>query len=228
MMIKQNKTRIKINFKKNNLPDIHIVDRYVETLKSFGVVNDKKGLDYFIRNEEIVDPSSLPKSHHDGFIGWVIGGSYFTKMLPVSKVVEILRKTNKHVVLLGGKEDQNKGAEIAQKIGAQVYNACGKYSLNQSASLVQQADKVLSNDTGLMHIAAAFNKPILSFWGNTIPEFGMTPYMPKNPDRSKIMEIKDLSCRPCSKLGYKKKCPKRHFYCMELIDVDEVVSWINS
>ncbi|MBL7917238.1 MAG: glycosyl transferase, partial [Bacteroidia bacterium] len=51
----------------------------------------------------------------------------------------------------------------------------------------------------------------ISFWGNTIPEFGMYPYKP-HPE-SKIMEVKNLKCRPCSKLGY-KKCPKQHFNCM--------------
>jgi ADP-heptose:LPS heptosyltransferase len=62
-----------------------------------------------------------------------------------------------------------------------------------------------------MHIAAAFRKKIISIWGNTVPEFGMYPYMP-NPE-SKIFEIRDLSCRPCSKLGY-RKCPKKHFRCI--------------
>ena len=130
-------------------------------------------------------------------------------------------------MLLGGPEDKNAGAEIAAKIGEQVFNACGKFNLNQSASLVEQADKVLSNDTGLMHIAAAFNKPILSFWGNTIPEFGMYPYMPQKPQLSTLMQVEGLRCRPCSKLGF-KKCPKKHFYCMELMDVDKVVEWMLS
>jgi ADP-heptose:LPS heptosyltransferase len=66
-----------------------------------------------------------------------------------------------------------------------------------------------------MHIAAAFNKKIVSIWGNTIPEFGMGPYLPNA--ENKLLEIKNLSCRPCSKLGY-KKCPKGHFKCMNEID----------
>ena len=76
----------------------------------------------------------------------------------------------------------------------------GKISLNESASLIRDADAVLTNDTGLMHIAAAFKKKILSFWGNTVPEFGMVPY--QADPASKIMEVKNLKCRPCSKLGY--------------------------
>ena len=217
-----------VNFKRNRMPDVHIVDRYLETLNQFGVKNDQKGLDYFIPKGEEVDLKSLPESHQNGYQAWVIGGSYFTKMYPEEKVIEILRRTNKPTLLLGGPEDAEKGERILKKTGTHVFNACGKFSLNQSASLVKQAEKVLSNDTGLMHIAAAFSKPILSFWGNTVPEFGMTPYLPMNPERSKIMEIKDLNCRPCSKLGYKKRCPKKHFYCMELIEVDEVLNWIEN
>ncbi|MCB0480927.1 MAG: glycosyltransferase family 9 protein [Flavobacteriales bacterium] len=217
---------VMVNFKRNRLPDVHIVDRYLDTLQDFKIKNDFEGLDYFIPKSDEVGLNELPKSHQNGYLAWVIGGSYFTKMWPPSKVVECLRRVETPIILLGGREDQAKGEEIRLKSGNHVFNACGKFNLNQSASLVKQAQKVLSNDTGLMHVAAAFNKPILSFWGNTIPEFGMTPYIPQHPELSKIMEIKGLDCRPCSKLGYKKNCPKKHFHCMELIDVDEVVGWI--
>ena len=147
-------------------------------------------------------------------------------MLPAHKVIEIARRVEKPIVLLGGPEDKENGKLIASKIGSTVYNACGKYNLNQSASLVKQAEKILTNDTGLMHIAAAFNKSILSFWGNTIPEFGMHPYFPQKPELSTLVEAKGLACRPCSKLGYKTKCPKTHFHCMEMVEVNIIVDWI--
>lgn len=111
---------------------------------------------------------------------------------------------------------------IQEVCGDSIFNACGKFNLNQSASLVKQAEKILTNDTGLMHIAAAFNKEIYSFWGNTIPEFGMYPYMPQCPDRSTILEVKDLRCRPCSKIGY-QKCPKGHFDCMNKVNVEKLI-----
>jgi ADP-heptose:LPS heptosyltransferase len=82
---------------------------------------------------------------------------------------------------------------------------------------------VLTNDTGLMHIAAAFRKKILSFWGNTIPEFGMSPYQPDPV--SVVLQVNGLKCRPCSKLGF-DKCPKKHFRCMNDIPADEAVQWI--
>ena len=70
-----------------------------------------------------------------------------------------------------------------------------------------------------MHIAAAFNKNIISVWGNTIPEFGMTPFLPEGSSSLNIIsEVKNLNCRPCSKIGY-DKCPKGHFRCMMENDV---------
>jgi ADP-heptose:LPS heptosyltransferase len=149
-------------------------------------------------------------------------------MLPAIKVIEIIRKTKKSILLLGGPEDKEKGDFIASKLGSQVYNTCGKFNLNQSASLVKQANKILTNDTGLMHIAAAFSKPTLSFWGNTVPEFGMYPYFPEKPELSTLVEVEGLACRPCSKLGYKNNCPKKHFHCMEMVEVDSVAEWVNA
>jgi ADP-heptose:LPS heptosyltransferase len=99
------------------------------------------------------------------------------------------------------------------------FNSCGEFNLNQSASVIKQSEKVITSDTGLMHIASAYKKEIISLWGNTIPEFGMYPYLPGS--KSRILEVKNLSCRPCSKLGH-KKCPKGHFKCMNDIEISEI------
>ena len=81
---------------------------------------------------------------------------------------------------------------------------------------MQKSERVFSHDTGMMHIAAALQKPIVSIWGNTIPEFGMYPYYgEKQLEGSMTLEVQELSCRPCSKIGF-EKCPKGHFNCMEL------------
>lgn len=207
-----------VNFKINRLPNVHIVDRYFDAVKSLEVKNDLLGLDYFITEKDEVDLKTLPTNFQHGFIGWVIGGKHNTKIYPAEKIIEICKRNSKPVVLLGGPEDVEKGDEIKNAVGDNVFNACGKFNLNQSASLVKQADKIFTNDTGLMHIAAAFNKEIVSFWGNTIPEFGMYPYMPQFPERSEILEVKNLKCRPCSKIGY-KSCPKKHFDCMNKIEI---------
>jgi heptosyltransferase-2 len=96
----------------------------------------------------------------------------------------------------------------------------------QSASLIEHATKIVTADTGLMHIAAALHKDVLVIWGNTVPEFGMWPYMPDQPQRIFQAEVKGLSCRPCSKLGY-PKCPKKHFDCMNKQAVNEIIAQLN-
>lgn len=212
-----------VNLKINKLPNVHIVDRYFKAVESLGVKNDGGGLDYFVSKQDEIDINTLPASHHKGFIGFVIGARHNTKQLPEHKIISICKKINLPIVLLGGPEDAEKGERIAKEVGDKIYNACGKYTINQSASLVKQASKIITHDTGLMHIASAFKKDIISVWGNTIPEFGMYPYMPGKD--SHIMEVKGLSCRPCSKLGY-KACPKKHFKCMEEINEQEIISYM--
>lgn len=209
-----------VNFKKNKLPPIHIVDRYFETVQSLGVKNDGKGLDYFINDKDEIDiPSTLPTLFHEDYSALVVGGSYFTKQIPINKLKEICTKSSLPLILLGGKEDAAIAEQVYQFHKNKTINLCGKLNLNQSASIIQQANKVITSDTGLMHIAAAFKKDIISLWGNTIPEFGMGPYLAGN--NSQILEVKGLSCRPCSKLGY-KKCPKGHFKCMNDIEIKSI------
>ncbi|WP_019990532.1 glycosyltransferase family 9 protein [Rudanella lutea] len=197
-------------WKVNTMPPVHIVDRYMATLHTFGVINDEQGLDYVIPYRDQVEPDWLPATHRPHYVAYAIGGQHNTKKLPVPRMIELCRKIDYPIVLLGGKEDAAAGAEIEQALGSKlIYNACGKYNLNQSASLLQQARVVFSHDTGLMHIASALKKKVYSIWGNTTPLFGMFPY--KTPYA--ILENNDLSCRPCSKIGY-AKCPLGHFKCM--------------
>jgi ADP-heptose:LPS heptosyltransferase len=205
------------NFKINVMPDRHIVDRYMETVAPLGVVNDNLGLDYFIPENEKVKDADLPFSHSQGFLSIAIGAAHFTKKLPVDKLKELCEKIEYPIILLGGMEDFDNGAEIASVDPVKIYNACGKFSLNESADIVRRSKLVISHDTGLMHIAAAFKKMVLSVWGNTVPSFGMYPYMTEY----KIFQVNKLWCRPCSKIGY-EKCPLGHFKCMNQMSIDAI------
>lgn len=207
----------------NRLPDVHIVDRYLETVKSFGVVNDGKGLDYFIPQKDCVTKNDIPLSHNFGYVGIVIGAALNTKKLPVYKLKELCAQINFPIILLGGKEDKIIGDEIATVNEIKIYNSCGKFNLNESADLVRNANLIITHDTGLMHIAAAFKKKIISVWGNTIPEFGMSEYFGTDQVANFKFQVSGLGCRPCSKIGY-KKCPKKHFKCMELQDVEKIAA----
>ena len=205
-----------VRLKINALPDLHIVDRYLATVSPLGVKNDGKGLNYYIPYKDQVEPNWLPPTHQTGYVAYAIGGQHNTKKLPVERMIELCRKIDYPVVLLGGKEDQAAGDLIETALGAGlIYNACGRYNLNQSASLLQGARIVFSHDTGLMHIASALKKKVYSIWGNTTPAFGMYPY--KTP--YVVLENNKLDCRPCSKIGY-AKCPRGHFKCMNDLSFD--------
>jgi len=211
-------TAFKINF----LPKVHIVDRYLDTVKSFGVKNDGKGLDYFISKEEEIRKQDIPASHSAGYYALVIGAAHGTKRWPVHKWKSFCEQVKHPVILLGDQTDAARGEEIAAIDPDKIYNACGKFSLNESADIIRRSKLVISNDTGLMHIAAAYKKPVISLWGNTVPAFGMTPYYGNAMVPSTILEVNKLWCRPCSKIGY-AKCPLGHFKCMEKIDVTDVI-----
>jgi len=197
-------TTFKINF----LPNLHIVDRYMETIKYLGVENDNLGLDFFLTEKDKVE------NLENDFVAFAIGGKHETKKLPKEKIVSICEKIDKKIMLIGGDEDFEIGKKIVAKT-TNTQNTCGKYSLGQSAFIIKNAKYIITHDTGMMHIAAAFKKKIYSVWGNTIPAFGMSPYLANL--NSKIIEVANLSCRPCTKIGH-QKCPKGHFDCMQKID----------
>lgn len=210
-------TKLKIG----KLPQVHIVDRYFKAVERLGVHNDGQGLDFFFNEGDELHYEDLPEAFHDGFVAVVIGGQHATKILPEEKVVEVCNALDYAVILVGGPEDAARGERIKEKVGSYVGNSCGSLTLGQSASLLQLADAVITNDTGMMHIAAALRKPIVSVWGNTVPEFGMYPYLPKGMKPAVMIENKGLKCRPCDKLGY-AMCPKGHFNCMNSLDAREI------
>jgi len=212
-----------VNFKLKVMPNIHIVDRYMDAVKALNVHNDSKGLDYFVPEADLIRPAQLPENYRNGYIAYAIGGQHSTKRLPTDKIIELCELTDYPMILLGGPEDAETGNHIESYFTGRnkkfpVYNACGKYNLNQSASIISHAFKVYSHDTGMMHIASAFKRDIVSIWGNTTPAFGMYPYQTK----FKVLENNNLNCRPCSKIGY-SECPKKHFKCMREIDLKEAI-----
>ncbi len=211
---------IYVNFKWNLMPRIHIVDRYLNAARPLGVGDDGGGLDYFLAPGDTPDPARLPKSHRTGYVAFVIGGQHPGKMLPEDKIAAICRAANRPVILLGGPEDAEKGKRIAAEVGDSVFNAAGKFRLNGSAALLRHSEAVITHDTGLMHIAAAFKKRIISIWGATVPEFGMYPYRPGAG--SVIIEPRGSWDRPYSKLG-DNKWYKPNFRGMEKMEVERIL-----
>ncbi len=216
-----------VNFKVQMKADLHVVDRYFEAVKPLNVQNDGFPCAFFTASED--DTKYLDFSlKGQEYITFAIGAQYATKRLPVHKMIEIVQRLQQPVALLGGAMDQETGDMICAALPSQqIINTCGKLTLRESAGMVKNAAVLLTHDTGLMHIASAFEIPIVSVWGNTVPAFGMYPYFPRKKDGFSIHEVKDLPCRPCSKIGF-QSCPKKHFKCMELQNIVEIAAAVNA
>ncbi len=213
-----------VNLKVDRLPERHIVHRYLETVKHLAVEYDGAGLDFFIPENGKIAAAGLSQKLVEGkFTAVVLGATHATKRMPTEKLAEICRQIRQPIALLGGPAEAEAGAKIAETAGDHVLDFCGKLSLFQSASLVRQAAAVLTHDTGLMHIAAAFRRPIVSLWGSTVPKFGMWPFYPDGMDLNQTIENQGLGCRPCSKIGF-DRCPRGHFRCMVDIENARVVA----
>mgnify|MGYP005837371905 CR=1 FL=1 len=201
-----------VNFAINLMPEKHLIDRYFEALKSIGIVDDGQGMDYFYeihtdRKSEFL--SLLPER----YLCLVLGATYFTKRIPVTKCSEIIDGSHLPIVLLGG-NDVGEEAVSLQALYPDVINLVGKLNLHESAFCIDKSYGVITGDTGLMHMAAALKKPIAMVWGGTSPEIGMYPYYGKNNQNLSVhFRVNGLNCQPCSKIG-KNRCPKGHFDCM--------------
>ncbi|MEN9440479.1 MAG: hypothetical protein RLZ33_555 [Bacteroidota bacterium] len=216
-----------VNFKRASMPDKHIVDRYFETVKPLGVPNDSLPCDFFIRAEDEVNTSELFDLVPKSYVTIAIGAQFATKRMPFNKLEEIIQKIQKPIVLVGGPTDKALAEKLVDHCaGKTIYSACGNFNLAQSASIVKQSAVLLTNDTGMMHIASCFEIPTVSVWGNTVPELGMYPYFPKAKENFSIHEVKGLKCRPCSKIGF-NECPKKHFNCMQLQDETAIAQDVN-
>ena len=225
-----NKNRFKrwllVNLKiKITIP--HIVDSYIKTLSPLKITNDNEGLDYFLSSKDNIELNRLPKTHKKGYVVLIVGAKYNTKVLPSYKLIELCDKINAPIVLLGGnseyessirienyfkqsnsKIEESKVRDLLNKKTI-IFNMVGKLSINQSASVISRADIIYTHDTGMMHIATAFKKDIVSIWGSSHPELGFYPYQTE----FKIHHNDKIKCRPCSKIGY-NSCPIGHFKCM--------------
>jgi ADP-heptose:LPS heptosyltransferase len=209
---------ILVNLKRDKLPQTHVVNRYFQAVKFLNVENDNLKCDFFISEKNKVDVFSEFNFRQRSFVCFAIGAQFFTKRLPLLKMLEIVNNINQPIVLIGDRLDEEIAVELMKKSNKKdIKSACGSFSIQQSASIVQQSAVLLTHDTGMMHIASAFEIPTVSVWGNTVPAFGMTPYFPNDKKMFSVHEVQNISCRPCSKIGY-SKCPKKHFNCMELQD----------
>jgi len=211
-----------VNFKFPALPNRHIVDRYFSALEEIGIKNDGLGLDFHLH------PVVNTKAQYiiEKYICISIGAAHNTKQIPEDTLAQICDQIDTKIFLLGGKVDEEKGKRIAAT-REHVINKAGMTSLQESAGILKKAKVLLAADTGLMHMAVGLKVPTLVMWGSTVPELGMYPYYGSKNVTTFNHEVKDLSCRPCSKLG-KESCPKGHFNCMKKQNVSAIVDQIKT
>ena len=209
-----------VNLGIDRLPDVHIVHRYLETVAHLGVKYDGLGLDFPLASTN-QNNASAP------YVAIAIGAGLPTKALEPTQLARLIQLINYPVALLGGPGDQELGQSLAAASDT-AENFAGKNSLPDSALVLNRSRLLITPDTGLMHMAAALNKPIISIWGNTIPKFGMTPfYADRSTAQHRAFEVHGLRCRPCSKIGF-QVCPKTHFRCIRDIDLARIAALANT
>lgn len=209
-----------VKTKINTLPQKHLVERYFEALANLDIKNDKLGLDYFIPKDQEMNPEDV--GIHGPYVVYAIGGQHVTKVLAYPKMVELCERLSAKIVLIGDAKDAVIGARLANAYPEKVINLCQQTSIGQSASLVKQAEYVISHDSSMMHIAAALKKKIFVIWGSTHAGFGMYPYQTEFVS----LEMADLACRPCTTQGT-DICPLGHFDCMHKISLDPLIDAVS-
>ncbi len=136
---------------------------------------------------------------------------WFTKQAPEAVWVQLMKQLNESgasIYLIGGPDDKNLLDKIIETSTVNAVNLAGKLSIMQSAALMKGATRAFVNDSGPLHIASAMNTPVTAFFCSTVSDFGFGPLS----DDAKILEVNDLSCRPCGLHGH-QECPQGHFKC---------------
>jgi heptosyltransferase-2 len=218
-----------VKFKVNRYQRIvPVAERYLETVALLGVCNDGLGLEMFVP-EEIVTQTHRKLENvcvrKSNVVGFCPGAKHKTKMWLTEYWIALGNKLQEKyqtmIVLFGGNEDRTQCGEIARHLKGYSFNVAGELSLLETAAAMDMCDVVVTNDTGLMHIAAARKRRIVALFGPTVQEFGFFPY----GTESIVMERKDLPCRPCTHIGL-AECPQKHFKCMKEIIPDDVMQQV--
>ncbi|MFN8165178.1 MAG: glycosyltransferase family 9 protein [Bacteroidia bacterium] len=147
------------------------------------------------------------------------GSVWFTKTLPREKWVELCKRLNGTIYILGSPGEKELGDRIVTETGlSTITNLSGRLSFLESTALMKSAVMNFVNDSAPLHMAGAINAPVTAFYCSTIPALGFGPLS----DRSAIIETKEtLSCRPCGLHGH-AKCPQSHFKCATTIDISQI------
>lgn len=209
-----------------------IAERYLEPVKHLGVQNDRNGLEVFIPEEISVGATRTIRDSGIASgriaIGLCPSARHKNKMWLAERFADVaasLATQNDAAILLfgSGPEEKVRCEEIKARIergspGRIVLNLSGGISLTETAALMDHCSVVITNDSGLMHLAAARKRKVVAIFGPTVQQLGFFPY----GTQSIVIEDRSLSCRPCTHIGL-EYCPKGHFKCMKNIESPQVI-----
>ena len=196
----------------------HIVYRFLDVASPLLTVNVNAMPEFYFPKGKSYGHISLPSKYSV----IVVSTAFYTKNIPVNKLIHFLELSSETWILIGGPDDLQRADQIMQGVKQ---NNCrslvGKLSLDESAYVMKESSLVLSGDTGMMHIAAALAVPVVAVFGSTHPILGYTPFSQNTESNYAIVENKNIACRPCTRQG-RHSCPKKHFRCMNDISVEEI------
>lgn len=197
-----------------------IIERYWKPLARFGVDLDPHGPEVW--SADGTCGGDLPATH----VGIAPGARHDTKRWPAERYAELIRQLveqrQQKVMLLGGPDDVQLCDRIAELAGVPLQRADGARDLAQTVQALESCRIVVSNDSAVMHLATARQRPVVAIFGSTVRELGFAP----TGDHVRIVEREDVSCRPCSHIG-RDRCPKGHFDCMRLTSASDVLAAID-
>jgi len=202
-----------------------VPERYAACLSKFGVELDNNPCELHLNQKDRDEADSLLDGQWPGAAKYVAvapGAAWPIKRWQAAGFAEAAKKISEQkkwkVLLLGGLGDAETCAQVAAGLaGVDFLDLSGKLSLRGSAAAVARAEQLLTNDTGLMHVATAVGTPLTAVFGPTVKELGYFPYRAAN---ARVVESK-LWCRPCTHNG-RQKCPLGHFKCMRGISASKV------
>ncbi|MBN1482843.1 lipopolysaccharide heptosyltransferase II [candidate division KSB1 bacterium] len=204
---------------------VPVYQRYINTVAHLGVEDDEEGLEFCIDTER--QSAIRTKLDEMGFqfdkktVAIAPGASFYTKRWPLDYFIAVAKALQSALdiqcILLGDKQDAELTRGLAEALNESTYDVAGQLSLMESACALNCADVLLTNDTGLMHLATALGKPTVSIFGSTVKELGFFPV----GNNVMVIENVGLSCRPCTHIG-RKSCPRKHFKCMKEIEPQRV------
>lgn len=209
-----------------------VAERYLEAVQRFGIENDGDGLEVFVPEEATTSADTLLSKTGSKMGSVLIGicpsARHGNKMWLKERFAEtasvLAREHGASVLLFGsGETEKNRCQEIKSLIenespGVLTLNLAGLLSLAETAAMMDRCSVVITNDSGLMHIAAARKRKVVAIFGPTVRELGFFPY----GTTSAVIEDISLSCRPCTHIGL-PECPKGHFKCMNDIQPVQVI-----